>query len=303
MTLLSSEQADAIITQLGYNSIADYQRAYNIPVTIEGQLDTTTARSLSAIRFCQLPELFSLDAAALNKWGKSIITWKLSSNATLPGFQLVDLVDVFKWAFSQWAVHTQLVFNSTALQADITITTGNIDSPGNTLAWSELPGPNAIHQKLTQKFDSSEPFVFSSNPPPNRIDLGAVACHEIGHALGLSHAPVSSRALLAPIYNPPVRLPQSWDITEIQRRYGPVINGPTIDPIVPVPPSVPIPPTGPSPPLSPIVPLPYDPTHPEKKIFPPGIAPPSIVGYTWICLPSAFVPLVLPSPVAANPPQ
>lgn len=275
--MITLEAAIELITQFGYSSLADYQRAYNIPAT--GQLDSATQRSLSSVRFCQLPELFSLDAAALNKWGKKTITWRLFGTNGLPGFTSDDLADVFKWSFSQWAAVADLVFIQTVnAAADITITTGRIDNAGNTLAWSELPGPNAINQKLTQKFDSSEPFVFSSNPPPSKIDLGAVAVHEIGHALGISHAPSNSRALMAPIYSPSIRTPQSWDIQQIQQRYGP--QKPSVPPTT----------TPTTPPVNPLTPLPYDPSAPDRKIFPQSLVLPSLAGYTWIAVPNAWIP-------------
>lgn len=267
-----------LITSLGYSSVSDYQIAYNIPAT--GIIDSATRRSLLSVRFCQLPELFSLEAAALSKWGKKKISWRLSSSATLPGFNALALTDVFTWAFTQWSAVADLSFVSTNSNqsADITITTGRIDNPGNTLAWSELPSPNAINQQLTQKFDSSEPFVFSANPPPSKIDLGAVAVHEIGHALGLPHAPSSSRALMAPVYSPSIRTPRDWDIAEIQRRYGSPL--PSVPPVNPTQP-----PAG-----SPVTPLPYDPNQPNSKIFPSGLVLPSLAGYTWIAVPNAWIP-------------
>lgn len=272
-----------LILSLGYATIADYQRAYNLPAT--NQIDSATRRSLLSVRFCQLPELFSLDAAALNKWGKKTITWNLASSASLPGFSRDDLYDVFIWSFSQWAGVADLTFKSNInglSSADITITTGRIDNPGNTLAWSELPGPNAINQQLTQKFDSSEPFVFSANPPPSKIDLGAVAVHEIGHALGLPHAPSNSRSLMAPVYSPQIRTPKEWDIAEIRRRYGQAV--------IPIPPSVPSDPSTPETPVNPLIPLPYDPSQPGKKIFPSGLALPKLAGYTWVAWPDAWIP-------------
>ncbi len=275
---ISDQALTQLVFDLGFPSIADYQRAYNIPAS--NILDSATRRTLLAVRFCQLPELFSLDAAALNKWGKKEIRWTIHNQASLPGFGLDDLVDVFKWAFSQWSAVANLKFIviGSASPADITITTGRIDNAGNTLAWSELPGPNAINQQLTQKFDSSEPFVFSSNPPPSKIDLGAVAVHEIGHALGISHAPSNSRALMAPIYSPAIRTPQSWDIQQIQQRYGSPL------------PSVTDPPPGPNPPINPLQPLPYDPNQPNQKIFPNGLVLPALAGYTWIAVPNAWIP-------------
>ncbi len=274
---ITDESLIQLITSLGYDSVSAYQIDYNIPAT--NTLDSATRRSLLSVRFCQLPELFSLEAAALSKWGKKKISWRLSAQANLPGFSLADLSDVFKWAFDQWTAVADIQFTQVAAtSSDITITTGRIDNPGNTLAWSELPSPNTTTQQLTQKFDSSEPFVFSANPPPSKIDLGAVAVHEIGHALGLPHAPSNSRSLMAPVYSPSIRTPREWDISEIQRRYG--------SPLPSVPPTNP--PT--TPPVNPLTPLPYDPNQPNRKIFPDSLVIPALAGYTWVAVPNAWIP-------------
>ena len=293
---MTPDQIVDILTQLGYSTLEEYQRAHNLPAS--NVPTPATIRSLSSIRFCQLPELFALDARKLSKWPKKDITWGLHPQASLHGFDNAALSGVFQWAFLQWASVADLIFSQVANRPDIVITTGRIDNAGNTLAWSELPNPSVRDQQLQQKFDSSEAFVFSSNPAPSQIDLGAVACHEIGHALGLSHARPGSRNLMAPVYSPLVRTPLSGDVEDVQRRYGPPQASPQptdpSDPQNPIPknPGVPIPPNGPYLPLTPITPTPYDPTNPAKKIFPSGLVLPPIAGYTWVALPDAFFPNV-----------
>lgn len=219
-TLLSSEKATSILQSLGYFTFREYQQAHFLPES--GILDTPTERSLLQTRTCNLPEFFSLDAnAPPAKWNKNNITWRLSRSFALPGFSQETISTVFEWAFSDWAQNAALKFSQIPFEAepDILINSGRIDSAGNTLAWSELPSGG--NQQLNQKYDNAEAFVFSGNPQAGRIDLGAVAKHEIGHALGLSHAPNNIIALLNSIYNPRIRSLQPWDIAEIQRRYGP----------------------------------------------------------------------------------
>ena len=286
MDILTPDKAAEIYLSLGYPTLEEYQKAYNLPAT--GVIDNATERSLLATRHCQLPEFITLDATRLRKWPRNKISWAVHSNAGLPGFTRDDLYSVFRWAFDRWSDVADLTFNN-AIPGNITdilITTGRIDAAGNTLAWSELPGASIPGQQtLTQKFDSQEPFVFTANPPPSKIDLGAVACHEIGHALGLDHLPSGSRNLLAPIYSPAIRTPQGGDIAEIQRRYG----KPSQNPSVPTPTPNP-PPTG----ENPVIPLPFDPNRPDQTIFPPGLALPKLAGYTWIAVPSGHIPPTRP---------
>ena len=96
-------------------------------------------------------------------------------------------------------------------------TTRRIDGSGQVLAWSEFP---AGTRSVTQKYDTSERFVVAESPTWPQIDLLAVACHEIGHALGLDHDREGSGSLMEPVYKPGRRVPQQRDIMRIQALYG-----------------------------------------------------------------------------------
>ena len=78
--------------------------------------------------------------------------------------------------------------------------------------------------------------MIAENPPPGKLDLARVACHELGHLLGMDHisGPV---ALLNPTYNPNVRKPQAADIAQVVSRYGRPVQEPA-----PTPPARPTPP-------------------------------------------------------------
>lgn len=244
--ILTPEKAKEILDELGYANLKEYQKANNLPET--NKLDSATERHLLQIRYCNLPDQIVMDARLpLAKWGKNALTWGFTRSFSLRGFSRDDLIDVFKWVWQQWANNANLSFSydpDPSSQTNIIISSGRIDSAGNTLAWSELP--NQTVRQLNQKYDIDEPYIFSSNPPSGKIDLGATGCHEGGHALGISHAPNNIRdALLAPIYNPRIRTPQSWDIEQIKARYGAPIPAP-LPPVDPTDPNTP-PPTTPTP--------------------------------------------------------
>lgn len=92
-----------------------------------------------------------------------------------------------------------------------------IDGAGGTLAWSELPcGPR---KQMQQRYDTSERWYTGEGAPPRReqISLQAVICHEVCHALGLSHGGYD---LMAPTYDPAWIKPGPWTIQELVARYG-----------------------------------------------------------------------------------
>lgn len=238
--MLTPEQVTALLQEYGYVSLVEYQKANFLPES--GQLDSATERHLLQIRYCNLPDLFTLDARQpLAKWPHNDITWGFKLSFQLPGFSKEESITTFTWAFAQWSQHANLHFIYTPnpdRQTNILIGSGRIDGAGNTLAWSELPPSPQVNQQ----YDQAEPFTFSQNPARGRIDLGATAAHEIGHALGLPHKPQTSRrelpALLDPIYNPNIRTPQEWDIQQIQARYGKPETQPTPPkppPMAPIP--------------------------------------------------------------------
>lgn len=100
--------------------------------------------------------------------------------------------------------------------------------PGGTLADSELPcGPD---RPLKQRYDRDERWGIFNNDDPSRIDLTRVICHEVGHAIGIFH--IGSGNLLAPTYSEIIK-PQTGDIAEAQRRYGPPRVGPDPPPLNP----------------------------------------------------------------------
>lgn len=164
------------------------------------------------------------------RWGKSALTWAVQS--PLPGVLLEAFRGVVRQAFASWASVCGLAFAEAAPgSADILIATGPIDGPSGTLAWSELPPSRPVHQR----YDTSERWSIDGSPERSEIELLAVACHEIGHALGLQHAPQGAPDLMAPFYSASIFTPRPGDIARIQALYGP----PAAAPVPPPPPATP----------------------------------------------------------------
>lgn len=176
-------------------------------------------------KFCALPDQMPLQDR-LCKWDRPDVRWTITG--VVPGFSYEQLKAAYELAWSWWAEVCVLrpEYVGPTQQADVLMGAGVIDRPGQVLAWSEMPcgttGP------LRQMYDTSESWINSAEPG-NKIDLVRVACHEIGHALGVPH--IESGNLMAPTYSTRIRKPQPGDVREAVARYG----QPT--PSSPVPPS------------------------------------------------------------------
>lgn len=169
---------------------------------------------------CSLPDVLPV-SEELNQWPDGEITLTVAGD--LPPLTRQQFKDAAMEAMSYWeavaGLKTRYVDDPN--QARIVMTTGVIDQSGGTLAWSELPQQGT--RRVTQKYDTREQWIISANPT-NGIDLVRVACHELGHALGMGH--ISNGNLLAPIYSKTIRKPQAGDIQEMRSRYGKPINQP-----------------------------------------------------------------------------
>jgi len=219
--------------------VSKYQEFHGLPKT--GKLDTETKTHMVQPRFCGLPDVMQMATEeAVCAWPKKTITVKVANGLNNVSSDLFR--SSVKEALNYWnevcGINLKLVDSGVT---DITITTGRIDGPQGTLAWSELPCGGV--SSVTQKYDTSESWVVSERPT-NGIDLVRVICHEIGHAIGIPH--ISSGNLMQPTYDVNIRKPKSGDIQEAVKRYGRVTNptpppvpddGPVIPDPVPVPPS------------------------------------------------------------------
>lgn len=194
-------------------------------------------RFIDAPRFCAVPDR---NAGARCRWDGTArpltITWTISGSLT--GIDAETLKGIYTEAWSRWAKVCGIVptYVKNGHAPMVVMGHGAIDGESGTLAWSELPCGK--DQQLEQRYDTGENwFTGLGKPNGGRTSLVAVACHEIGHVIGLDH--LGEGNLLAPYYSSSVRDPQAGDIKEAQLRYGPPITG--SDPTPTPPPTTPTP--------------------------------------------------------------
>jgi hypothetical protein len=130
-------------------------------------------------------------------------------------------------AFAAWAAVADIQFqqvadngvavNGAGAAGDIRIGAHVFNGPSGTLAHGYYPPPNGATVAGDIHFDVAENW--SCAPGAGLIDIGIVALHEIGHAIGLNHE-VTNTAVMNPFYNAAIAVPLVDDIKGATSIYG-----------------------------------------------------------------------------------
>ncbi len=177
--------------------------------------------------FCSVEDVQAF--AGRNRWNKRHLTYRISGSlSSLPS---EEMSRAFEIAWARISDVCGMTAEETRGKADIFIHTGRIDGPNGTLAWSQLA--NGTDRPLEQKYDAGDRWGIFDDHPRREIDLARVACHELIHALGVSHIS-GELALMNPSYGAVIK-PQDADIRELRDRYGPPKKTqPPVDPDKPL---------------------------------------------------------------------
>lgn len=196
--------------------------------------------------FCGLSESALRDVGEMCRWRHVPVS--LSHVMDLPAARIGpdQISRVFAQVAASWTAccGIDLKFQPDP-NANILAVVAPLDGPNGVLGDSYLPCGNvSARTQLGQRYDSGEIWTIDF--------LTGVVLHEVGHALGLPHAPRGSGAVMEPFLTAH-RVPQPWDVEQMQARYGPPIVGPPVPPPPLPPPPPPLPPS--LPPPSTVIPL------------------------------------------------
>lgn len=211
-----------------YRAIVKFQEFADI--TVDGEVGPETLGKIDLPR-CGNPDFAVDDSGNIISLERKYGKWKYHDLAFCIESRDKDLGDavwdnLLTTAFSAWSDVADLNFNrvDNPSRAQLVMSIGqgskdHFDGPFGTLAWAQLPPVDNYMGRLLCKFDVDETWR-ESLADGEGILLLNVACHEIGHLLGLGHSEVNT-ALMAPFYNPNVNSPQSRDdVSKIQSIYG-----------------------------------------------------------------------------------
>lgn len=217
----------AISDEIIRAAVTAYQAWHGI--SGDGSVCPLTQRHLNLQRMCSCPDSMPL-SESLAKWPGNEVTcaWRgdLRSMSEKDAQAAVEL----SLSFINEVCGVRLRRTNDFAAANITMEPANLDGPGNVLAQSELA--DGSWRAKQQQYDAAEPFINAENPRQAEIDLPRVAAHELIHALGVRHSNLPNQ-LMSPTYSQQIRRPQSWDIQELQSRYGPPSGGSKPPPIPP----------------------------------------------------------------------
>ncbi|XP_051489746.1 matrix metalloproteinase-17 isoform X2 [Apus apus] len=187
-----------------------------------GVLDEATLELMKTPR-CSLPDFVAAPARrkrhtqAVTKWSKRNLSWRVRTFPKESHLGHDTVRALMYYALKVWSDITPLNFHEVAgnnadIQIDFSKADHNdgypFDGPGGTVAHAFFPGDH--HTAGDTHFDDDEYWTFRSSDA-HGMDLFAVAVHEFGHAIGLTHIS-AIESIMRPYYQGPVGDPLKYDL-------------------------------------------------------------------------------------------
>ncbi|XP_067862367.1 matrix metalloproteinase-17 [Heptranchias perlo] len=190
---------------------------------INGVIDEDTLTLMKTPR-CSLPDIAEPERIRRKrtvqpgtKWNKRNISWRVRTFPKDSQLSHDTIRALMYYALKVWSDIAPLNFHEVAgNDADILIDFSKnhhndgypFDGPGGAVAHAFFPGDNPIAGDT--HFDDDEAWSFRSSDP-HEMDLFAVAVHEFGHAIGLSHFS-TNESIMRPYYQGPVGDPLKYHL-------------------------------------------------------------------------------------------
>lgn len=155
-------------------------------------------------------------------WANRDVTYQFSNWPKLPSENEVRLA--FERAFASWSLVCPLRFTEVNRKGDMRIGFASgrhdddfpFDGLGAVLAHAFYPDwPDRLRGDV--HIDTAESWSTEDDPALGVRDLESVALHEIGHAIGLTHA-TDTRSIMFPNYQV-ARVPHDSDVVRIRSLY------------------------------------------------------------------------------------
>ncbi|VDL72643.1 unnamed protein product [Nippostrongylus brasiliensis] len=170
-----------------------------------GELDVQTKQKMAEPR-CGVTDVLAVTSGgAAFKWRKNRLTYSIENFS--PDLPREDTKRAIREAYDEWSAVTPLEFEEVPAGsgADIKVRFGSgnhndpwpFDGKGGVLAHATMPENGALH------FDDDEKWVYMDAKKISSgdyTDILAVAIHEGGHTLGLSHSR-DETSIMAPFYH------------------------------------------------------------------------------------------------------
>lgn len=212
------------------SALAKFQGFYGLDQS--GEVDKLTERAIAERVFYGCGNADNEQSGKVCKWNSKEISYHVAR--TPSGLNEVEAKACYRRAWESWekvcGIRVTEVPNPERANVLMDVGRGrraDFDGPSGVLAWSQMPCGGQT--QLLQRYDLDE--TFGVTPARGVILLENVACHEIGHALGISHiAPSLGQALMNPTYSARIAKPLALDIEEATKRYGKGASLPPTDP-------------------------------------------------------------------------
>lgn len=199
----------AVATRLGLPP-----EAVPVPVPMSDPLDAVPFNYEGAAYHGDGPEHVESNG---RPWPTKKLTWYVdydSAAGLRPALSKDAISGAFRQAWGWWAegLDIEPVEVSDPAQALVRIKFDRMDGPSGVLAESYLADGTLTPK--TQRYDVSERWT--PGPPANGLlSLPTVACHEIGHVLGLSHDDPTAPAVMRPMYTAAIPREQARDYARL----------------------------------------------------------------------------------------